>query len=518
MADPTGAIPGGGGPNTPRSAPDLPGHHRPGACRARTSSTHPLPRWTLAIVSSCALLVTFAQAPGRIVSDTKLPLVMSPIATMSSALHLWDPSMWSGSIDTLGFGYLFPIGAYSALGHLLNVPVWCAERIWLALLLTTGFWGMVRLAEALGIGNRRGRLLGAVTYCIAPVVVTWASTTGALLAVVLLPWMLVPLVRGSTDGSPRRAAFVSGVAVPLMGGVNSAVVVATLPVGAVWLLTRQPGPRRRGALGLVGRRPRHGLLLVGRGPRNRKSLRLQLPPLYRDCQHHDCDWVALRGVPRHLVLAGPLHARRTAPPWRLDARLICRSDPGHHGRRCAGSGRSGPAHPERLFLVASLAVGVIVIAAGYVGPLGGPAAYSVQNLIGGPLAAVRNVSKFSPDVALSLALGFASITSLPLRSRGSSRQFNAASSKHPRSRHGYRRRDFHHRCGRAVLAAAAVPARHLRRIPSYWSQAARSGSTPTRTTEPRSWRPARPPATTPGANHLTSHSRSWPRPHGAYAR
>ena len=138
---------------------------------------------------------------------------MSPLATISSALHLWDPTMWSGSIDTLSFGYIFPMGAFYALGHLLHAPVWCTERVWLALLLTTGFWGMVRLAEALGIGNRRGRLLGAVAYCIAPIVVTWTPTTGTLLTVVLLPWVLVPLVRGSTDGSPRRAAFVSGIAV-----------------------------------------------------------------------------------------------------------------------------------------------------------------------------------------------------------------------------------------------------------------------------------------------------------------
>ena len=78
----------------------------------RTTSPHPLPRWTLAIVSAGALLVSFAQAPGRIVSDTSLPLVMSPLATISSALHLWDPTMWSGSIDTLSFGYIFPMGAF----------------------------------------------------------------------------------------------------------------------------------------------------------------------------------------------------------------------------------------------------------------------------------------------------------------------------------------------------------------------------------------------------------------------
>ena len=80
---------------------------------------------------------------------------------------------------------------------------------------------------------------------VAPIVVTWSASSASLLAVVLLPWVLVPLVRGASGGSPRRAACASGVAVALMGGVNSTVVLATLPVGAIWLLTRQPGRRRR---------------------------------------------------------------------------------------------------------------------------------------------------------------------------------------------------------------------------------------------------------------------------------
>ena len=46
-----------------------------------------------------------------------------------------------------------------------------------------------------------------------------------------------------------EAAALSGVAVALMGGVNATVVLAVLPVGAIWLLTRQPGPRRRALMG-----------------------------------------------------------------------------------------------------------------------------------------------------------------------------------------------------------------------------------------------------------------------------
>ena len=440
--------------------------------RSPMMSVDPLPRWTLAIASACALLVSFGQTPGRIVADTKLPLVMSPIATMSQALHLWDSTMWSGSIDTLSFGYIFPMGAFFALGHLLHVPVWCSERIWLALLLTTGFWGMVRLAEALGIGNRRGRVLGAIAYCIAPIVVTWTSTTGALLAVVLLPWVLVPLVRGATSGSPRRAAFASGIAVALMGGVNSAVVVATLPVGAIWLLTRQRGPRRRALMGwwvvavvLACFWWAAALAIDSRFGYNylpyteTASITTATGSLFE----------ALRGASYwtdHYTLGGPL----LPGAWTL----VSSVGPILATGVVTALGLAGLVRriPERLFLVATLAVGVLVIAAGYGGTLGGPAAHSVQNLIGDPLAALRNVSKFSPDIALPLALGFASVASLPLRSRG-----RAGGSAPPLR--GILRAVMALVVAAAIIVAAAPFWRgqlytqgSFTAIPGYWSQAA----------------------------------------------
>ena len=60
-----------------------------------------------------------------------------------------------------------------------------------------------------------------------------------------LPWVLQPLVIGAREGSPRRAAAKSAVAVALMGGVNATIVVSALPLAVIWLFTRAPGPRRR---------------------------------------------------------------------------------------------------------------------------------------------------------------------------------------------------------------------------------------------------------------------------------
>lgn len=438
----------------------------------RSTASDPLSRWVLAVAGGCALLVSFSQAPGRIVSDTKLPLVMAPRAFTSTALHLWDPNLWSGSIQTLSFGYIFPMGAFYGLGHLLHVPVWCTERVWLALLLTTGFWGVVRLAEALHIGNRRGRVIGAIAYTIAPIVVTWAAVTAALLAVVLLPWVLIPLVRGSTEGSPRRAAFASGLAVALMGGVNSTVVVATLPLGAVWLLTRPRGARRRALIGwwivalvmacfwwaaALAVESHYGYNYLPYT--ETASMTTSTASLFE----------SLRGASYwidYFNIRGPL----VPGAWTLVS-----SVPAIAGTTAvAALGLAGLTRriPERLFLVSALAVGVVVIAAGYAGPLGGPESAAVQHLLGGPLAALRNVSKFSPDVALPLALGLANLTSEGLHLRRWRRDRSSL------SLHSAKVLVAVVAVAAIVLAAAPFwraqlyPTGTFASIPGYWSQAA----------------------------------------------
>jgi arabinofuranan 3-O-arabinosyltransferase len=438
----------------------------------------PVSRWVLLIAGMCALAVTFVQEPGRIVSDSKLPVLMAPLAFMANSLHLWDQSMWSGSIKTLDFGYIFPMGLFFGAAHLLHIPVWISERAWLALLLTIGFWGMVRLAEALRIGTRTGRVLGAVVYVVAPIVVTWSASSVSLLAVVLLPWVLVPLVRGASGGSPRRAACASGLAVALMGGVNSTVVLATLPVGAIWLLTRRPGRRRRAlmtwwvialalacfwwaAAGSIQSRFGYNYL-----PYTETAKVTTATTSLFESLHGASYWV------NYFTLGGPL----IRGVWTL----VSTVGPILGTTVVVAFGLIGLTRriPERLFLVATLALGVLVIAAGYGGALGGPLAGPVQHLLGAQLAILRNVSKFSPDVALPLALGFASVVSSPLQLRRRARERRDA-------RLTVRGAGWVGRTVFALVIAAAVilaatpfwnrelyPQGSFTAIPTYWTQTA----------------------------------------------
>jgi arabinofuranan 3-O-arabinosyltransferase len=384
----------------------------------------PVSRWVLAALGTLFLATTFAQSWGLLEDDTKLPVIMAPLAWIRAALNMWGQGgitgVPSGGVQDEAFGYLFPMAPFFAGAHALHVPVWVSERIWLALLLTIGCWGVIRLAEAMGIGTRSARVLGGLAYSIAPIVVTWARTSSALVAVVVLPWVVLPLVVGSRDGSARRAAARSGVAVALMGGVNATVVVVSaLPMGALWLLTRPPGRLRRTLAGwwavallLSCFWWAFATVISGKYGYNY----LPYTETAATTTSTTSAFEALRGASYwidYFHITGPL----LPGAWLLVSSALA----------TVGTvvvvtiGLVGLARriPEQLFLVSSLCVGVVAITAGYSGTFGGPFAHLVQGLLGSTLAPLRNVSKFSPTVALPLSLGFVSLfSSIPELVRG----------------------------------------------------------------------------------------------------
>ena len=378
----------------------------------RTEGGDPLSRLHLAILFICFLGICLLQAPGLIEFDTSLPLVVSPVSFFGSVLHLWNPLIFGGAVAQ-GAGFLVPQGLFFLAASVLHVPAWVAERIWLAVLLTAGVWGVARLAEALRIGGRGARVIAGIAYCIAPIVVTWVTTSGDLLAVVLLPWVLRPLVLGSREGSTRQAAARSGLAIALMGGSNAALVIAVLALPAIWLLTREPGPRRRslatwwaicGAMACFFWMVM--LLFVGHFgynylPATETSIATTRTASVFEALRGASAWTdyyvlhvpLLKGA--WILVSEPVIIVGTAVVVALGLAGLCRHI------------------PEKLFLIASLAFGVVVISAGYSGPLGGAFSHSVQHLLQNSLAPFRNISKFSPDVTLPIVLGLAWILSAP---------------------------------------------------------------------------------------------------------
>ena len=106
------------------------------------------------------------------------------------------------------YGYFFPHGAFFAFGELLHIPPWITQRFWWALLIVAGFWGVIRVAEALGIGSRSSRIIAAVAFALSPrVLTTIGSISSESLPMMLAPWVLLPVILGPGRPGRDRAAW-----------------------------------------------------------------------------------------------------------------------------------------------------------------------------------------------------------------------------------------------------------------------------------------------------------------------
>ena len=220
------------------------------------SQPGPIGRFRLRLAAACALLVGIAliQSPGLLVADTKLDLAVAPARFLQRAVHLWDPLGAFGQLQNQAYGYLWPIGPFFLGGTEAGLPEWVVQRLWLALVMSVALVGAARLARELGVRSDLACIVGGFAFALSP---RMLSTLGQISIEAwpsaLAPWVLLPLVIGSTRGSARRAAAWSALAIAMVGGVNAAATFAVIPLGVVWLLTRShgrgsaPRPRRVGS-------------------------------------------------------------------------------------------------------------------------------------------------------------------------------------------------------------------------------------------------------------------------------
>ncbi len=200
------------------------------------------------LVGALALALTFAQSPGEISPDTKLDLTANPLRFLARATNLWNSELPFGQAQNQAYGYLFPHGAFFLSGHLLGVPGWVTQRVWWALLLGVGFWGLLRVAEALGIGSPASRVVAAVAFALSPkVLTTLGSISSETLPMMLAPWVLLPTIlalRGATGSASARSvralAAQAGLAVALMGAVNAIATLAGCLPAVIWWACHRP--------------------------------------------------------------------------------------------------------------------------------------------------------------------------------------------------------------------------------------------------------------------------------------
>jgi arabinofuranan 3-O-arabinosyltransferase len=374
------------------------------------------------LLAICVLLTAavFQQEPGRLAPDTKLDLVVDPLRFLDRAIHLWEPLGFFGQVQNQAYGYLFPMGPFFAAGHVLALPPWAVQRLWVSVLVCVAFLGTVRLARLIGIEAAGARVVAGLAYALAPRMITVLGAASIeALPVALAPWVLVPLVAGAVRGSPRRAAAWSGVAILCAGGVNAAATIAVLPLPALWLLTRQPGPRRRqlmlwwsGAVALATFWWVVPLLLLGRysppfldfiESARTTTIPTNLTEVVRGTSHWLAYLLADDGTP--VWRAGWLLV--TTPVLILDTVVLSAAGLVAVARRDM---------PERTWAVLGLLTGVLLVGLGHASSTQGLFAGEIAGLLDGVLAPLRNVHKFDPVLRLPLALALAHLL-VVLRSR-----------------------------------------------------------------------------------------------------
>ncbi|MFR9767156.1 alpha-(1-_3)-arabinofuranosyltransferase [Nocardia sp. SC052] len=462
-------------------------------------STAPLGRRWFAATVVVAFLLTFVQAPGLTVADTKYDLAQNPLGFLERASHLWSSQAPMGQVQNQAYGYFFPHGAFFSLGHLLGVPAWVTQRIWWALLLLAGFWGIVRLCEALGIGTRGSRVVAALAFALSPrVLTTVGSISSETLPMMLAPWVLLAPAALGVAGRERRrggaeSAAGSALALALMGSVNAVATVAAFLPALLWWAAASPvtGRGRTASDGARAGFSRYNqrwwrftaawipllvlatfwwavpLLLLGKVS----------PPFldYIESSGVTTQWASLGEVLRGTDSWTPF----VSPERIAGAVLVTQPAAVLATGLVAAAGMAGLAlrsMPYRGRLVLILCVGLVGISAGFVGELSGPFAESVRVFLDSGGAPLRNVHKLEPLIRIPLVLGLAQLlarvplpASVPLKSW--------------RSAFAHPERDRAVAIAALILTALALstslawtgklaPRGAYDRVPAYWQQTA----------------------------------------------
>ena len=368
-------------------------------------------RW-LWLVGAIALALTFAQSPGQISPDTKLDLTANPLRFLARATNLWNSELPFGQAQNQAYGYLFPHGTFFLPATLLGLPGWVTQRLWWALLLTVGFWGLLRVAEALrhrqpGVtGDRRGRVRAVAAgadHARVDLVGDAADDAGAVGAAADDPGAARRLgAVGAGAGRPRSA-----LAVALMGAVNAIATLAGCLPAVIWWACHRPNRlwwrfTAWWLLALLLAMLWWVVALVLLRPDQPA-----VPGLHRILRRHDAVDVADRDAARHRQLDAVRRAQRhRGRPAGHRVGRGAGDDAGRGGR----AGRAGDARPmpARGRLVTMLLVGVVLLAVGYsrrAGIAGGARRCRRSWTPAG--APLRNVHKLEPVIRIPLVLGLA---------------------------------------------------------------------------------------------------------------
>jgi arabinofuranan 3-O-arabinosyltransferase len=298
------------------------------------------------------------------------------------------------------------MGPFHLAGHLLDLPAWVVQRLWMALVLCVALVGTAKVARALGVRSDLACIVAGFAFALSPRMLTVLGPSSIeVWPSALAPWVLLPLVIGSRRGSPVLAAALAALAVAMVGGVNAAATSAVLPLGALWVLTRERGPRR-GALMLWW--PMFTVL----------GTLWWLVPLFLLGSYSPpfLDFIETAAVTTYPTTLAD--AVRGTSNWvayidscaRAGRDLITSFYLPLNSAVVVAAGVTGLAlrrNEHRRFLLSGVFVGLVLVTMGHQGAVQGWFASELHALLDGSLAPLRNVHKFDVVLRLPLVVGLA---------------------------------------------------------------------------------------------------------------
>jgi hypothetical protein len=199
-------------------------------------------RWRVLGYSLLALLAyvpVLLTKPGKVVADTKSYLYLDPGRLLERAASMWDPHIGMGTVTHQNIGYLFPMGPYYWVMHLLGVPAWVSQRLWFGSILFAAAVGVLYLLRTLDVRGP-GAPVAAVVFMLTPYTLDFAARLSViLLPWAGLPWMLALTIRAlrSDDGRGAwRYPAIFAIVVQIVGGVNATALVFAGIAPVLWIL------------------------------------------------------------------------------------------------------------------------------------------------------------------------------------------------------------------------------------------------------------------------------------------
>jgi arabinofuranan 3-O-arabinosyltransferase len=192
-------------------------------------------RWAgVFVLAALAYVPLLAVRPGVITPDTKTYLYLDPTRFLSQVAFLWNPTVALGTVTHQYVGYLLPMGPFYVVFHLLGVPVWVAQRLWLGSILIAAGVGILYLSRVLGMRGP-GPVAAALAYMLSPYFLQYAGR----ISVILLPWAGLPFLVAFTIVGLRRGGWrepaLFALVVALVSGINATSVIYVAIAPILWL-------------------------------------------------------------------------------------------------------------------------------------------------------------------------------------------------------------------------------------------------------------------------------------------